>query len=242
MQLTAALDLGHDGGEQYGGPRLELHQLRYLSLCGSMFFASEANQEPRIVAPRLQSLLLDNVEVIPGHLRLLQSLNQSQPTLNVINLKSFRNLGGIRNISHVVFGTRSCAEPGTWLVPDGIFDFLCDTNPPVWPKLESVVVVGGGLAKIEPKAAPQLVRLAAMRGPSRQLNMLVAMMLRLRRWQALPWNTMLLPASKPRSHVFSPCRVIIGYLVVVVDLTSSFISVKWECFFVCNEKHARRLF
>jgi len=90
MQLTAALDLGHDGGRAVWRTSLELHQLRYLSLSGSMFFASEANQEPRMVAPRLQSLLLDKVEVIPGHLRLLQSLNPSQLTLNDINLESLR--------------------------------------------------------------------------------------------------------------------------------------------------------
>jgi len=147
-------------GEQYGGPRLELHHLRFLSLSGSIFFASEINQEPLIIAPCLQSLPLDNIDVTPGHHRLVQSLNPSELTLHCIDLESFHNLRGFNNIRRLVLGALNCAEPDTYVIEDDIFDYLCDTNPPVWPKLEEIVIREERLAEIDPEDAPQLVRLA----------------------------------------------------------------------------------
>ena len=153
------LTLDMRDGEQYGGPRLELHHLRFLSLSGSIFFASEINQEPLIIAPCLQSLLLDNVDVTPGHHRLVQSLNPSELT--------FHNLSGFSIISRLVLGALNCAEPDAYVIEADIFDYLCDTNPPVWPKLEEIVIREEGLAEIDPEDPPQLVRLATMRDPRR---------------------------------------------------------------------------
>ena len=59
----------------------------------------------------------------------------------------------------------NCAYPDTYVIEDNIFDYLCNTNPPVWAKLEEIVIKGEGLVDIDPEDAPQLVRLAAMRGP-----------------------------------------------------------------------------
>lgn len=112
-----------------------------------MFFASEADPEPRIIAPKLRSLLLDDLDVTASHLRLVQSLNPSQLTLQYIRLPSLRHLAGFKDIRRLVFGAQSVAEPDTYMIEDEIFDYLCDTDPIVWSKLEEIVVKGEGWAE-----------------------------------------------------------------------------------------------
>jgi len=162
------LTLSVNKGEHYGGLRLDLQHLQVLSLTGSMFFASEADPEPRIVAPRLESLILDELDVTPGHRRLLQSLNPSQLALRYMEREWILNLSCLKNVRRLVFGGQRTQGDAAPVIEDAIFELLCDTSPPIWPKLEEIVIEGGGeQTEIEPEDAPELLRMAAMRGPRR---------------------------------------------------------------------------
>jgi len=125
------LTLSLNEGEYYGGLRLDLQHLQVLSLNGSMFFASEADLEPRIAAPRLESLILDNLHVTPGHHRLVQSLNTTQLALQHIGSESIQNLSSFKVIRRLVFGGQNLSKEGPLVLDDYIPEFLCDASPPI---------------------------------------------------------------------------------------------------------------
>ncbi|KAH7094220.1 hypothetical protein BKA62DRAFT_760825 [Auriculariales sp. MPI-PUGE-AT-0066] len=126
-------------------PSLQLPNLEELSLFNGIFFAADQLEPAALVAPRLRTLRLSNVNIEETHHPLFTGLAQSITSIHLYKVTEIAAgvLIALRRIQYLSFGDHMTdAIRASWSVPEAWYQSIngLSTNPPMWLQLATISI------------------------------------------------------------------------------------------------------
>ena len=158
-----------DGARDLTTRQFRFPKLRELALSTGGFFFESSDAEPLLVAPSLEELTLNIVDIQANHACFFSRFGN---TITVLNLNEVTGeyltvLGLLGNVTILTLGEIVLQPDDDVHDVDGsLFTALCDKSPTLWPKLRKLVV--GSFCQVAVDDASEVLRLATTRGPQRR--------------------------------------------------------------------------